>query len=647
MRTRRAITAWAALGVAAGVALAAATAHAQDVLAEHQGDATNSYYGHDGGVDYDGDGVPDFLTNGDRRPDVLVVSGKDGSTLRTFDGLVAFSTFASAFFPDRTADDVPEVLVGLRRGAGNGALPGEIVLLNGATGAALWTSPGDSAGEDYGQDIRLIPDVTSDGVPDVLAAGYLTARVISGADGARLYSFRSSGACCPSDRIAPAGDLDGDGVPDLLIGSQRYSGEFQGDSYPENGGLVRVISGKDGSTIREHRAKKPLELIGLEVVSFGDLDKDGVPDYAYGSNFVKESVRGGAITFYSGKRGKRLARLSLAPTLGIKSGTLLPLVPGDVDKDGVPDFAIRATSDNGTEFIAFVSGAPTDAPVLFRIDRLSDDFFTGIGLAGDVDKDGLPDVVVSYSQRNIVQVVRTRVLPKIPSVVANARAFSRAPGVEEQLSAKLAITVKKGVQTLAIVTTGLSIGGKAATGPFGVWLEDGVGAATFTRLGNLDAQGGYTIVGQGAVPPQLGVQSLADVVGRRVQLRDGTSNTLLETVVPGLVKAKKGKAKSKLTPTSSQYPKASLQLKAAFDPKTGALSLTAKVKNAGSGPFVFELETAAGSGQYEEIARIDTGKLKLSTATGAALAGAFDVADLLGRGVRVYAGDELVLEGTL
>jgi hypothetical protein len=413
-----------------------------------------------------------------------------------------------------------------------------------------------------------------------------------------------------------------------------------------------VVSGRNGEILRVHRAKKPLSLIGVDVVSLGDFDRDDVPDYAVGANIVKGRIPGGGVTVYSGRRGKKVGRLAFSLVPGLKSGTLLGLAPGDVDRDGVPDFCIRGQTDEGNVFFAIVSGKPGGSPILFRIDQPEGDFFGSFGIAGDIDGDGLRDVIVSYTQRDIIQIVKVKVLPFIPPKVKNARAFTRVGDVDEPISARLALTIKKGVQTLSIVSEGLGGGrklgdAKAATGPFGVFLEDAVGAGTFTRLGELDASGGYTVVGQGTVPPQLGVQTLADVVGRVVQLRDGGDNPLLETVVPDLVKAKKAKASSKLAPVSDQFPKAKLKLKASFNPSSGALDLKAKVKNAGDGPFVFELETSAGSGTYEEVARIEGAKLKLSTGTGAPLAGAFSIDDLLGRKIRVYSGETLVLEGAL
>ena len=127
--------------------------------------------------------------------------------------------------------------------------------------------------------------------------------------------------------------------------------------------------------------------------------------------------------------------------------------------------------------------------------------------------------------------------------------------------------MKKGVQTFAVVTEGLVAAkgdGKAATGPFGVFLEDGLGAGTFTSVGTLDASGTFSVSGTGVVPPGLGVSSLADLVGRRVQLRDGADAVLLETVVPTLSKAKKAKkaeARKQISTKRSKKAKATLAAK--------------------------------------------------------------------------------------
>ena len=75
--------------------------------------------------------------------------------------------------------------------------------------------------------------------------------------------------------------------------------------------------------------------------------------------------------------------------------------------------------------------------------------------------------------------------------------------------------------------------------------------------------------------------------------------------------------------------------------------MSGKIKNAGKGPFVVELETAAGSGTFAEIAQLTGTKLSISTGSGAPLAGAFTVADLLGRVIRIVSGADVVLIGVL
>lgn len=648
---------WAAWACACVVTTAGAV-QAQEILVEVTEPDSASYYGFDGGVDWNGDGRPDFLIPGEDRLSVVVVSGATGAAIRSYP-LPEGTVFASRFAPDMNGDAQRDLVVGVNRGARNTSPPPLIVVLDGETGEVVWESAGNAPVESFGTELDIVGDVNADGVPEIAAAGYNVARLLSGKDGQRLQEFTSTGQCCPSDIVRAAGDLDGDDVPDWFVGSPRYSGELFGDtSYPENGGLVRVVSGRTGNVIRTHRTKKAVNaFLGSAVVSVGEIDGDGTPDYVVGANIIKgKSFRPGFVA-YSGRTGKKVgvADRALLPP-GAQNVFLLSLAVGDVDKDGLPDYLVRVPVE-GSAYLAILSGRPGEERILFRYDQPEGLYFTSFGRAGDLSSppDGIPDLIVGLSNLDgdVVRVLEVKPLPYIPGKVLNARAFVRPTDGDETLSARLSVSVKKGVQTFSIETDGLAAGAKpgdgakAATGPFGVFLEDGVGAATYTQIGTLDGSGAFTVTGTGTVPPELGVASLADVVGRRVQIRDGAGETLLETVVPELLKAKKDATKAKLEPASVDYPKAKLTLKATFDPKTGALALKAKVKNAGDGPFVFEIETAADSGEYEEFARIEASKLTFSTGSGAPLGGALDVADLAGRRVRVWSGATLVLHGLL
>lgn len=97
--------------------------------------------------------------------------------------------------------------------------------------------------------------------------------VISGADGRVLHDLRGHhpGECFGIG-VARAGDLDRDGHDDLAVGA------WQSALAVPSGGRVYLHSGKDGSLLGTLTGVVPGATLGFDADGVGDVDGDGVPD---------------------------------------------------------------------------------------------------------------------------------------------------------------------------------------------------------------------------------------------------------------------------------------------------------------------------------------------------------------------------------
>jgi hypothetical protein len=107
-------------------------------------------------------------------------------------GVVAGDRFgvSVAAGPDATGDGVPDVLVGA---TGHDSARGRVYLLSGADGTTVRTFDGDGFGDQFGCSVALGPDVDGDGLGDVLAGACWADDAAHGADAGKAYLFVSSG----------------------------------------------------------------------------------------------------------------------------------------------------------------------------------------------------------------------------------------------------------------------------------------------------------------------------------------------------------------------------------------------------------------------------------------------------------------------
>ncbi len=357
---------------------------------------------------------------------------------------------AAALIGDIDGDGLADLAVGAPSNGDNGFEAGAVYVfsgidlmdsaLDGAAGVELAEATrvlyGESDGDYSGTTISSAGDLDGDGLDDLLigapgansGAGrvYLVLADSLNSGGSEQYlrnadlSFdgeAAGDALGDSRAVAPAGDIDGDGWPDLVMGAPGSDdgGEDAGKAYlflaaslPSSGSVS--VSDADTSFIGEAAG----DAAGASVTGAGDLDADGLDDLAFGAAGSDDAAEdAGKVYILLAESLASASEVALADAdysiTGEAAGDNLGTVAGvgDVDADGWADLLIGAPgnddgADNGgkaylvygieLKFVPALSAA--NSGVIYVGERDEGGAGTVVSAAGDVDADGGDDFLV-------------------------------------------------------------------------------------------------------------------------------------------------------------------------------------------------------------------------------------------------------------
>jgi len=354
--------------------------------------------------DVNADGTADWAVGAPRaggetdfRGEVRVFSGASGAELLRLEGDSAFDAFGSAVAAagDVDLDGHADLLVGAPRGT---PAAGSAELRSGRDGSLLLRLVGRAAGDRFGQALAGVGDLDGDGRPELAvgapgsdaggsSAGELT--VFSGADGEPLWRVTGGSWDQLGRAVCAAGDVDGDGSPDLAVGVP-FS-----DAGAFNGGAVYVLSGRNGGRLRSMLGEGIGDQLGFALAGGTDADLDGVPDLLCVAPGAENAslIDAGAAELRSGADGRVLTRV-----YGREDAAYLAAADflGDLDGDGRPELLVGAASAGTAQQgrVRVVSGADGSELAEHVGLRSRDWFGASVAALGDLDGDGRPDFAV-------------------------------------------------------------------------------------------------------------------------------------------------------------------------------------------------------------------------------------------------------------
>lgn len=352
--------------------------------------------------DVDQDGFDDLIVGAPLTGTVQVRSGKDGSVVLQITGSSSTVFGGCVAGPgDLDGDGVPDVVIGARFTASQ---QGEVTAWSGASGQLLWILVG-APSQQIGFSLAAAGDLDGDGVGDVISGRIGGAVAISGATGLALYQVASVGT--PS-AVAGGADVDLDQVPDFVLGIPIHNTAW-------------VVSGANGALLFMVNAESPNDGTGTAVALLGDVNGDARSEIAVGA----PKAAGGRVRVVSGAGGATLYALGTL-FLGDEFGWTLARVP-DLNSDGASELLIGA--HNGAHDVGGANGGSAtlvsgkNGATFFEVQgEPLEEFSCAVSSAGDANGDGFADVAVGAYHAGA----------DTPNIESAARVYSSACGASKK-----------------------------------------------------------------------------------------------------------------------------------------------------------------------------------------------------------------------
>jgi hypothetical protein len=329
---------------------------------------------------------------------------------------------------DVNGDGFSDVIVGVRLFDNGETDEGRAYVYHGSAAGlgttANWTAESNQASAYFGWSVASAGDVNGDGFSDVIVGAIFYDGGQADEGRAFLYHGSASGLSTTPNwtaesnqnfawlgwSVASAGDVNGDGFSDIIIGSYYFdNGQLdEGAAFVWHGSSSGVNSDIDGTPANAAwfaESNQADSRFGYSVASAGDVNGDGFSDIIVGADFFDngEGNEGRAFVYHGSAAG-----LSTTPNWTAEGNQPSALFgysvasAGDVNGDGFSDVIVGAylfengESDEGGAFVYHGSAAGLSTTANWTGESNQVIAYLGytVASAGDVNGDGFSDVIV-------------------------------------------------------------------------------------------------------------------------------------------------------------------------------------------------------------------------------------------------------------